>query len=83
MFRIIIEAQGGLEGGQGQLINPEGAIERIFCKARHEILSADHDPRLGASQELVPGESHQIHARRHGRLHRRLVRQAMGGQIQE
>jgi hypothetical protein len=59
---IEVEAQRGFERGHGQLVDAEGAHERVARAAIDAGLAADEDAGLRAAQELVAAEEDEVGA---------------------
>ena len=61
LLRIQILHEGSLQGGEGQLIHPQGPEELVFADLGQELLLSGDDPPLGAAQELIPTEGDQVY----------------------
>ena len=48
--------QSCFQGGQRQLVHPQGAGQRVTLQKVDTAPLAHDDPRLGTTQQLVPGE---------------------------
>jgi hypothetical protein len=68
-----MKAQHGLERGDRHLVDPDGPGDRVATKPIDEIRLPENDPRLGSSQQLVPGEAHEVGAGLQGLRRCRLV----------
>ena len=79
--RIPIEAQHRLQGGEADLAQPQGAFEGVELDRGNEVLAPHQQPGLGAAEELVAGEGHQIGAGGEGLPGGRFVRQAPALQV--
>jgi hypothetical protein len=71
--RVEVERERSLECGQGQLVGPQGALQRMPAEALDELGAADDEPGLGPAQELVAGEADEVGPAREALGHRRLV----------
>ena len=79
----LVRVQRRLEGRDRELVDPERAVPGILLEPGHDGAATDDDPGLGPAEELVAGEGHQVHSGGHRLLHRGLVREAPGAQIDE
>src|SRR6185437_8371271 len=68
-----LQEERPLERGERELVDPQGALERMAAQALDEVRATEHDPRLGPAEELVAREADQVGARRE-RLARRWFR---------
>ena len=53
---VRIRLQSCFQGGQRQLVHPQGAGQRVTLQKVDIAPLAHDDPRLGTTQQLVPGE---------------------------
>ncbi len=58
-------------------------LSGLWASRLDHVRSAGQDPRLRAAQELVAREAHEVDPARHDLRHRRLVREAVGPQIDQ
>ena len=53
---VRIRLQSCFQGGQRQLVHPQGAGQRVTLQKVDIVPLAHDDPRLGTTQQFVPGE---------------------------
>ncbi len=80
---VEVGGQSPVEGSQAHLVQTQGASEWVFPHGRDRGGPANHDPRLGSAQELVPGEAHEIRPLGQPRGHERLGGEPMATQIDQ
>src|SRR5205807_6438395 len=68
-----VQSDGGFEGGNGQLVDAQGAEQRVLADSRQRLALAGNDARLRAAQQLVAAEGDHVDARFEARRNRRLV----------
>ena len=61
-MRSKVVVDGLLEGGEDELVAPDGAEKGVFLDAGDEVGPAGDDPGLGAAEELVAGEGDEVDA---------------------
>ena len=80
---IQIEAQGGLQARQGELVGAQGPGEGVLAQASDHLPGAQGQAGLGAAQELVAGEEHQVGAGLQGFLDGGLPLDAVTAEIDQ
>jgi hypothetical protein len=72
-FRTPVKPEGRFQGGQGHLVHPQGAFERVALDLGDQVLAADQDAGLRPAQELVTTEDDNVGAGGDGLGDRRLT----------
>src|SRR5690606_2315501 len=73
-----VVAEGGGQGGEGQLVRPQRPRQRVAFELGDDLLPADEQAGLGAAKQLVAAEGHQRGAGGGALLARRLLGPAEG-----
>src|SRR2546422_446272 len=68
-----VQGDGGFERGNGQLVDAQGAEQRVLADSRQRLALAGDDAGLRAAQQLVAAEGDYVDARLEARRHLRLV----------
>ena len=61
-------AQRGLQRGEGRLVHPQGAVERVPAQPLHQFGPPEHQARLRPAEQLVAAGQHQVGAGLEGAL---------------
>ena len=80
---IVVKAQDGLQGGDGELAEPHRPLHGIALDPGDEVCAPGHDPGLRPAQELVAAERDEVRARREGFAGRGLMGQVPARQVHE
>src|SRR5262249_57446797 len=75
--------QGRVQGGNGELVDPERSVPWVLLEPGDDGAPADHEAGLRTAEQLVAGERHQVDTGGHGLGHGRLVREAPGPKIDQ
>ena len=75
--------RGPVERGERHLVETQRARERVAAQRRDEIGAADDDPGLGAAEQLVAREAHEVRAEPEPRRRVGLFGQAHASQVHE
>ena len=81
LLGLQVNAQGGLQGRQRQLVDAHRPGQGIFLHDVNITLLAHHNAGLGAAQQLVAAEADNIRSRLTGPLHCGLALNAVSGQV--
>src|SRR5438128_353803 len=68
-----VQSDSGFEGGNGQLVDAQGAEQRVLAYSRQRLALAGDDAGLRAAQQLVAAEGSHVDARLEARRNKRLV----------
>ena len=71
--RVEREGERALERRKRELVRAHGTLQRVAAHKLDQVRSADEDPRLRATEQLVAGEADEIGTLREARGGRRLV----------
>ena len=78
---VAVQAQRCFERCERGFADAQRALQRVFLDLRDQLLLADDQPGLRATEQLVAGEGDDVGAGRQRLLRRRLGWQAEGGEI--
>src|SRR5204862_7996168 len=70
---IPVEAEGDRQGGELKLVEPQGADQRVAPAAIDQVAAAGQYPGLRPAEQLVGGETDQVHTRADSLADRGLV----------
>jgi len=80
---ILVQAQGGLESGERELVTPHSTGEGVHPQPLNQVAPPHDDPRLGSPQQLVAAPDDQIGAPAQRVGHPRLAGQPEAGEIEQ
>ncbi len=81
--RFQIKPQRGFQRRERHFVAAQRAFERVLLNLVYPFALADDQAGLRPAQQLVAGEADQVHAGGDHLLRHRLVRQAVGGQVDQ
>ncbi len=80
---VAIEVEHRFQRRKGQLVDAQGALERVLLDLLDQRLAADDQPGLRAAEQLVAAEGDDVGAVAQRFLHRRLFGQAPAREVEQ
>lgn len=80
---VAVQCQHRFKGCEGDLVDAQGSLERVFLDPGDQVLAANDDPCLRPAQQFVAAEGDDIGAISQGLAHRRFGGQAPAGKVEQ